>query len=334
MITKFTRICSIPLILVASSVMLMLNTACNLTSPSAPAMYSNPDDYNTTSIEIGILQSYIIGNDISTFASVVDQEGIPISNLNYGNFVIAEKSASHPEYVQIDYDDITMTTVGESGSDISVAFCMDYSGSMPSTSITDMENSVIAFIDLMQSADRGEIIKFAASVEVIQLFTSNKNDLISAVSAQYTGSTSFTAVLDAIYSGVVDASGEGTDVQVIIPLTDGEDNASIHTYDEVVNVANSNGIALYTIGLGASVSEWFLESLAQDTGGRYFYAPTSSEMEYIYELISSQISETYILSWKSALGGSKEDLEIRIITNYEGGNGMFSDTCYAEVITR
>lgn len=319
------------LCLITSLALISMVFSCGSPTSTDLGLYSNPDDYSTTDIYGNVLCTEISGGYMASYTSITDQYGDPIENLLPGNFAVCEALPGDPDtWLPIKTSNLTVETISSSSENLSVAITMDYSGSMSDSNITDMEESISSFISYMGSNDRGEIIKFSSHVDVMQNFTSDKALLDSAVYAYY-GNSGSTALLDAIYQGLSDSQLETNILRLVIAFTDGQENASSHSQAEVLALANTEGIPIYTIGLG-NAEAWFLELLADSTSGRYYYAPTSSELLQIYQMISTQMNETYIMTWPTNFTApSKGTGMIRIISTYECGNGTLTDTLYAEV---
>ncbi len=53
--------------------------------------------------------------------------------------------------------------------------------------------------------------------------------------------------------------------------------------------AAGSSIVIYTIGLGAHVDHAFLQDIADITGGEFFYAPSASDLQAIYQTIFERI---------------------------------------------
>jgi Ca-activated chloride channel homolog len=56
-------------------------------------------------------------------------------------------------------------------------------------------------------------------------------------------------------------------------------------------------VPVFTIGYG-NVDSLDLQQLAAETGGRYFYTPTSEGLTALYSLISGQLQSLYMLTWE------------------------------------
>jgi hypothetical protein len=119
---------------------------------------------------------------------------------------------------------------------------------------------------------------------------------------------------DAIDRGTA-VLADRTKRKVMIILSDGDDRDSRLTFEQAKNAVLSDNILVYTIGLGFSIDVTRLTDLAVSTGGKYFAAPTTADLDRIYQEISSQIATTGIctLTWESqldCLDGSVVNVEI------------------------
>jgi len=66
----------------------------------------------------------------------------------------------------------------------------------------------------------------------------------------------------------------------------------------VASAAEIN-VPIYTIGLGAEVDTEVLRSLAEGSGGRYFFSPSAAELEGLYRQIVTQLEGQYRISYKT-----------------------------------
>jgi len=221
---------------------------------------------------------------------VTDESGQAVTDLGSDKFTLYEDNL-----LQSDFD---VSLMNEDASPISVCLALDYSGSMPSEAITDMENAAAQFVTNMSDNDAGEIIKFAYGTEVSQAFTTDKNALINAISASTSLNRGSTYLYDAIYDGVTDTAAQSGNLAVIA-MTDGGDSGSSHSEDQAIAHAQASGVPVYTIGLGSSINASVLQRIAEETGGLYFVAPTSSELAEIYDTIAGILKNQYILTFKT-----------------------------------
>lgn len=93
--------------------------------------------------------------------------------------------------------------------------------------------------------------------------------------------------------------------KVIVLLSDGYANAGRLTPDKVLEIAKQTGVKIYTVGIGAEqvpvwsffgmkmqnpsqdLDEATLQKIAKETGGQYFRAKTTADMERIYQKLDT-----------------------------------------------
>ncbi len=273
-------------------------------------------DHTTTAISALASQA----NSNGIYLSVANQNGDPISasNLTGANFQITYNGTNVPS------GSLTLSTASGAGQAISSALVLDYSGSMSSTNITDMETGATAFVNNMQSADRGEIIKFSDYPVIEQAYTSDKNALRTAITRPTGISGGVTAFWDGTYMGITTTANE-TGQRAVVAFTDGYENNSteITSQADLITRARNRGVPVFTVGLG-SADTTGLQEIANQTGGRYYYAPTSAELAQIYQQIAQIFNNTIIITWPSFTYVSGATVNITV--TYVCANGTFTSS--------
>ncbi len=107
-----------------------------------------------------------------------------------------------------------------------------------------------------------------------------------------------TAYYDALYLSI-DNLSKSSSKAVVVAMTDGQDNASAHTVQDVIAFARQKKISIYVIGLG-SVDESPVKMLSDSTGGFYYYTNNPETLKEIYLNIKEQIKSIYQLDYTSA----------------------------------
>ncbi|MHC1576709.1 MAG: VWA domain-containing protein, partial [Methanosarcinaceae archaeon] len=230
--------------------------------------------------------------DTVNVTTIISVEGeLPISRAAATAMLVLDRSGSmDPDsYAGTPLD--VVLVLDRSGS-------MEYLGSSPEQPMTDAKTAAETFMDSLVSNAQVGVVSFASSSTVDQgLLSLNSSDnraslmdTIDAITA--TGST-------AMGDGMADANtllinGRGDARKIMIVLTDGVCNTGSDTDGTTaISTANSNGIKIYTIGLGSAeyIDESMLQRVASETGGEYFNAPTSSELQAVYSSIAQDISD-------------------------------------------
>ena len=117
--------------------------------------------------------------------------------------------------------------------------------------------------------------------------------------------TGQTAVLDALSFAMQHPPSRWTGQpgrNVILLLSDGEDNSSRHTLAEIVATAQQEEIAIYAVAAHSSRLEFpgdrMLRSLCEGTGGRFFLVPDYSKTDSALEQIKSDLKSEYAVSFR------------------------------------
>ena len=144
-------------------------------------------------------------------------------------------------------------------------------------------------------------------------------DVLSTMQAGMAGQS--TAIGDALALALKTLKNTKSDKenQVIILLTDGENNDGEISVPEAINLAKNEGIKIYTIGIGSpqmslakaffniqnsGLDEQTLKTLADETKGRYFKVTTLKELVNVYkkiDLLEEQNFEDRVIYEKKEL---------------------------------
>ena len=180
-----------------------------------------------------------------------------------------------------------------------VVLAIDRSGSI-AKSLPGVKLAAEDFISELRDGDKAGLVSFAnsASNPPESLLTSDFASLKSIIDkiSIATDGLQYTNISDAVSSsaGILSLDDNASANKVIVLLTDGIANkpGSVAEAESLAlseaSKAKSQGINIYTIGLGQDIHRSFLQNLAASSTG-FFSAPTSSDLKGIYEQISSSI---------------------------------------------
>ncbi|MDC0201869.1 VWA domain-containing protein [Flavobacteriales bacterium] len=143
--------------------------------------------------------------------------------------------------------------------------------------------------------DRMQVIRFGTRVcEVSEISNDSSylNNILNNFDVE--GKTALYDAIDTSLSTMEDQEG----IKVIIALTDGYDNESKITSNDIILKALQLNIPIYTIGLG-NVDKDVLSEIAQKTNGVFYYAEQSESLMEIYENVQKRINAIYNLIYSS-----------------------------------
>jgi len=148
---------------------------------------------------------------------------------------------------------------------------------------------------LGNSSDSILFVGFSGTVDKVMPLSNNLSGINSFLKGiDPSGGTAFyDALFFAIDNLVPNASNS-----VIIAMTDGLDNLSTHTYDEVINKAIKNKIPIYIIGLG-DVDKQSLKRMSKLTDGFFYQTNDPNKLKEIYASIKEQLKSIYQVDYTS-----------------------------------
>ena len=139
-----------------------------------------------------------------------------------------------------------------------------------------------------QSSNYVEITGFDSYVYLNQSFTNDFNALYDAIDNIYPSKR--TALYDAICAAL-NSTYLQKGAKCVIAFTDGMENESSYTYDDVVRICNATGIPVYIIGIGEEWEYYNLSNLARECNGKFISAKTQN----LSEILASIYYDIYLM---------------------------------------
>jgi Ca-activated chloride channel family protein len=188
---------------------------------------------------------------------------------------------------------------------ISVGVIFDVSGSMKDK-IATAQKAAATFLKTGNPDDEYFLVEFANRPEVASDFTTDVTKLQSKLIM--TPAKGMTAMYDSVYLGL-EKLKEGTNPKkALLLITDGEDNKSRYTFQNVKDFVKEQDVQIYGIGI---VDEWnsqlsaghtgraMVEELAELTGGRAFFPDSVYDLEDICTKIAVELKNQYVIGYHS-----------------------------------
>jgi len=223
--------------------------------------------------------------------SVIDKNGKLVTNLPQSAFKVYEDNVEQPLKI-FNREDVP----------VSMGIIIDNSGSMrekrPKVAAAAME-----LIKESNPQDEEFIIDFNDVAYLDQPFTNNIKKLEEVLDKIDTRGG--TAMRDAISLSIDYAKKEGKkSKKVLLVITDGNDNTSNETLEQLFRKAHQSEVLIYCIGLlseeeprEARAAKRALSELATASGGLAYYPKSLSEVESITPQIAHEIRNQYILAY-------------------------------------
>lgn len=187
----------------------------------------------------------------------------------------------------------------------SLGLVLDRSGSM-SGMIREIYNAAFHTVRASKAEDEFFIEVFDNHVEFPQGLTTDQALLYRRLSGITPGGS--TALFDAILAGLDQLKSAHHDKKALLVVTDGADNSSKHSFEEVLARAKAENVVIYAVGMfddetlkaesmRKSKVKSLLSRLAQVTGGRAYFPNTIKQCEQACVDIAKDLREQYSLGY-------------------------------------
>lgn len=217
-----------------------------------------------------------------------------IENLLMESFVVEERLEGG-EYLSREVNN-AFSLEGNAG--LNTALVADKSDSISDYDMDKIKSVMTEFVNSMDfdAGDQAMVIAFDSIVQTMCTFTNDQDRLNHGIENMSTDGR--TACYDAIYNAVQNASFKGG-ARCVIAFTDGYDNESIHTPEEVIYYANTMQVPLYIIGVGDQFDTYELQNMASSTNGRYWDIDDLYDLEEIFNAIYVEQKDLYVIEYES-----------------------------------
>jgi VWFA-related protein len=210
---------------------------------------------------------------------------------------------------------------------VSIALVVDNSGSM-GRKRPSVNKSTLDLIQASNPQDEAFVVNFSDEAIIDQDFTSDVNKLREGLS--HIEARGGTALYDAVAAS---ADKLATDAkrpkQVLILITDGEDNASTNNLEQTIRrVRQLSGPVIYSIGLlfGDDMSHEevknarkALKTLSDETGGMAFFPKNIEQIDEIAAEVARDIRSQYTLGYHSTKPTTDADFRsVQVVAKGKG----------------
>lgn len=187
---------------------------------------------------------------------------------------------------------------------VTTMLVIDISGSMDKNDkLAAAKEAAKSYVSQLRSGDQAGVIAYDTQVYTVQPVTADTAALNAAIDGLQTGSDT------AMYNALIEAQKALESVsgrKAIIVLTDGLDNKSQYTAEDVITGIGESGFTISAIGFGdvgvsgqAGLNEAGLKSLAERSGGIYGFATDSEALKGLYQQQSRVLQSEYQITYVS-----------------------------------
>lgn len=229
---------------------------------------------------------------VNIFVTVTDSHGAPVTSLAKENFQLQENGKDKKIAV---FD-------RESAIPLSIALSVDTSLSTRKDLPLELASARRFSQTILRPQDALAVYKFSEEVDLMVPFTSDLKKIDAGIDRIRNGSA--TALYDAIFLGA-QALSKRSGRKVMVVITDGGDTVSQVDYKEALRAAQEAEAIIYSIiivPIEASAGrdtggEHALIQISEDTGGKYYYATSTPQLDDAFRKISDELRTQYLLAY-------------------------------------
>jgi Ca-activated chloride channel family protein len=267
-----------------SATLIALLLACSAFAQQAPAQKQSTAEPETTlRVDVKL---------VNVFVTVTDARGAPVAGLQKENFTVQEDGREQKISV---FDK-------ESALPLSIALAIDTSLSTRHDLPLEQASAKRFAKAILRPVDALSVYGFSETVTQATGYTADLRRIDEGIDHIRLGAA--TALFDAVY--VASRSlNRRQGRKVIVLITDGGDTVSQVDYKEAARAAEEAEALVYSIivvpiesSAGRETGgEHALIQLSEDTGGKYYYATSTSQLDNAFRQISDELRTQYLLAY-------------------------------------
>lgn len=267
-------------------------------------------------------------NLVVLHATVVDKKGRLVNNLKQDNFRVFEGGVAQK-----------LAVFSNADIPVTMGIVIDDSGSMREKR-SSVNAAAVTFVKTSNPHDQVFVVNFndVYYLDTPGDFATSIEELKAALDK--IDSRGGTALHDAVYASLDHLKLGNRDKKVLLLVSDGEDNASRYSFEELVRYAQRSNAVIYTIGLlgeeqpgglfkirrgGTKRAAKALEKLAEVTGGEAYFPRSLDEVEATCVQVARDIRNQYTLAYYPT--NQRKDgtfRQVRVDASASGNNSRLS----------
>jgi len=270
-------------ITLAAALLVVQSVAQN--PPLLPSPQTASDDPGTIRSEV---------TRVNMLFTVTDKKGRFVTDLTRDDFTVAENKKPQP----------ILEFTAESDLPLRLAILIDTSGSITDRFKFQQEAANNFIHNVMRPQDKAIIVAFDSSAELVADLTSDIGTLENAVHNLRAGGG--TALYDAIYFACKERLIKDQPMykyrRAMVVLSDGQDNASQHSREQALEMAQRADTVIYTISTNITHIETdgdkVMRYFAEETGGNAYFPFEAKDLNQSFENISNELRHQYNLFYR------------------------------------
>lgn len=174
------------------------------------------------------------------------------------------------------------------------------------------KNAILKFVELMNDNDTLSVYTIGEDAGVVLENTTRKT-FDSAVINKIELSDAQPRLYDSIINLLRKVEQKKAKRKIIIILSDGRDQNSRFTKDQMMETLSNSGCPIYTVGMKVLSNQHLsnLDEISQITGGTYYYTPRFKDLPESLKRVIECIKQSYVIKLK--VKSVKADNQIHLL---------------------
>jgi Ca-activated chloride channel family protein len=275
-------------------VVLFFTSTASVQQKSDSLLTHKPSTEPTKSSDSSGDDAVVVNADLISFdVTVTDKSGQHITGLPQSAFTIFDEKMQQE-----------ISFFGEDDSPISVGIIFDLSGSMTQGKIRRAREALARFMETSHKDDEYYLITLQEGEAFVSMDKTRDHQAVLDKLTHITPHGT-TALYDGCYLGLNKVLRGTQPRRALLLISDGEDNNSRYTYDELNKLLKESDVITYSIGVAEGNAEdltlsgeQVLTHVAEASGGKYFHPKTEDEMYDIFERIALELRHQYAIGYR------------------------------------
>jgi Ca-activated chloride channel family protein len=268
-----------------------------------------------TAVVIALQATFSVSTDVVVVpVTVVDADGHVVSGLSQHDFRLFDEGRLQP-----------LSLFTQADSPVSLGLVVDHSLSM-----RPKRAAVAAGLKTFLSSARPDDELFVSHFNDGQTagiydkpFANKPTELAATFPSE--PPLGGTALYDAVIAGLRRLSRGQRDKRALVLISDGGDNASQATRDDMMALARASNAAIYAVGLtGSPRDKGVLRQISEESGGVAYFAKSPTDVGRVLAQIGTDLRQQYILGFTPNETGDRRRARRLRVTVSSTGRGRLS----------
>ena len=224
------------------------------------------------------------------YIRALDRTGYPIEDLSREQFLVQSDGHTLP------IDDLLPMSTTQEGMDL--VLVLDTSGTMKGEPLNDAKIAIYSLLDRIGDNDRLTVVAFDDEAYLMTELATDKQQLRSMI-GQLNVAGSNSVLFKAVVRGIRHLQQAGrVGKGAVIVVSDGYDESSgAYQLDDCIRQSHEADVPIFTLGLTKGDPSYLenLEKMAEQTGGIYSRAFSSSQLTSLYQSIYERLRKQHVL---------------------------------------